>query len=280
MPACVPGNHTLSTADRRPLGRPERYRVSMTQGTPEHMGPHGPIGGPIGGAIGGAYTEGELLPDPLPAEPFGLVGAWLQEATGRAVQPNPNAMTLATVDPDGRPSARVVLCKGLDTAAGVVVFYTNYQSRKGEALAANAYAALVMHWDALDRQVRIEGPVVKSPGAESDAYFRTRRWESRLGAHASEQSRPIESRGALLERVALKAVELGLDMTAIVDRGGEGLEIPRPAHWGGYRVGAARVELWCGGVGRVHDRARWERSIEPQGEGFRAGAWSSTRLQP
>lgn len=230
--------------------------------------------------VASTYDEGELLPDPLPASPMGLLRAWLEEATEKGVQPNPNAMTLATVDPDGRPSARVVLCKDLREAEGVIVFYTNYQSRKGRALAANPQASLVMHWDDLDRQARIDGPVVKSPPAESDAYFASRRWESRLGAWASEQSEPIESREALLEKVAMKAMELGLDLESIVDREGRDLVIPRPPFWGGYRVIASRVELWCGGIGRVHDRAGWSRDVAVSASGFEAGAWSTTRLQP
>ncbi|MEM1184822.1 MAG: pyridoxamine 5'-phosphate oxidase [Planctomycetota bacterium] len=217
--------------------------------------------------------EGELLPDPLPAEPFTLFRAWFDGALDAKRQPNPNAMTLATVDADGRPSARIVLCKGIDEATGSVVFYTNYQSRKGRALDANPYATLVFHWDYADRQVRIEGRVEKATAHESDAYFQSRRWESRLGAWASEQSEPIASREDLLAQVTEKALDLELDMSAIVDGGGEGLEIPRPAHWGGYRVVAERVELWCGGTGRVHDRAEWRRASE-------SGPWATTRLQP
>ena len=226
-----------------------------------------------------AYSS-EMLPDPLPGEPFGLFGAWFDEAREREIQPNPNAMTLATVDPDGRPSARIVLCKAIHPDPGRVVFYTNYNGRKGRALEANPYASLVFHWDPLDRQVRIQGPVTRSPAEESDAYFRSRRWESRLGAWASDQSEPIESREALLEQVAERAIELGIDMTKVVDGGGENLEIPRPAHWGGYRVWAERVELWCAGTGRVHDRAEWTRELTLADDGFTADPWSATRLQP
>lgn len=233
-----------------------------------------------GEAVASAYERGELLPEPLPAEPFGLVGAWFDEAQSRGDQPNPNAMTLATVDADGRPSARIVLCKGMDRAAGYIVFYTNYESRKGRALAANARASLIFHWDHADRQVRVEGPVVRSPAAESDGYFRSRRWESRIGAWASRQSEPIESRDALLAQVAERVMELGVDLSLIVDGQGEKIEVPRPPHWGGFRVWAERVELWCGGVGRVHDRAEWRRELRASGEGFVAGSWRSTRLQP
>jgi pyridoxamine 5'-phosphate oxidase len=228
-----------------------------------------------------AFDHEEMLPDPLPAEPFALVRAWFDEAHARSVQPNPNAMTLATVDADGRPSARIVLCKALHPETGVVVFYTNYESRKGRALEANPRAALIMHWDALDRQIRIEGPVTRSPAEESDAYYNSRRWESRLGAWASKQSRPIESRDALMEQVAMQAMELGLDMTDIVDNEGKNLQIPRPPHWGGFRVWAERVELWCGGTGRVHDRAQWTRTLAERADGDApSGDWTCTRLQP
>lgn len=228
----------------------------------------------------GAYDEGEMLPEPLPADPFGTLTRWFDEAQAAKNQPNPNAMTLATADADGRLSARVVLCKAIHPDPGRLVFYTNYTSRKGMALEANPRAAIVMHWDHADRQVRVEGPVTRSPAEESDAYFASRRWESRLGAWASDQSKPIASREALLEQVAEKAIELGVDLSKIVDGRGDELEIPRPPHWGGFRLWAERVELWCGGTGRVHDRAVWARELAADGDGFACGAWSATRLQP
>jgi pyridoxamine 5'-phosphate oxidase len=227
------------------------------------------------------YAIEETLPDELPTDPFSVVRRWFDEAHARKVQPNPNAMTLATVGPDGWPAARVVLCKGMNAELGYVVFYTNYRGRKGRDLEAAPRAAIVMHWDALDRQVRIEGPVVKSPAAESDAYFATRALESRIGAWASDQSEPIASREALLEKVASTMSTLGVPLSAVVDRGSaESLVIPRPPHWGGFRVWARSVELWLGGTGRVHDRARWTRDLTPAGDSFTAGAWRSTRLQP
>ena len=226
------------------------------------------------------FTEGESLLDPLPSEPFSLLKTWFDDAAARKVQPNPNAMTLATADADGAPSARIVLCKKLEADHGAVVFYTNYESRKGRELAENPRAAIVMHWDALDRQVRVTGPVVRVAAEESDAYFASRAWEKRLGAWSSDQSRPIESREALLAKVAERAMELDLDLTKIVDHGGEGLEIPRPPHWGEFRIWAASVELWCGGVGRVHDRAVWTCDLAISGDVVSPGDWSATRLQP
>lgn len=231
-------------------------------------------------AFAHAYSEGELLPDPLPTDPMPLLKAWLDEAVTRDEQPNPNAMTLATADTEGRPSARIVLCKDLRPDPGIVVFYTNYQGRKGRELEANPRGSLVFHWDHTDRQARVEGPVVRAPDAESDAYFKTRRWESRLGAWTSDQSEPIGSRDELIAKAGEKAMDLGLDITEILEGDPETLEIPRPPHWGGYHVRAERVELWCGGVGRVHDRAEWRRELTTTGETFTASPWSSTRLQP
>ncbi|HZW08387.1 MAG TPA: pyridoxamine 5'-phosphate oxidase [Phycisphaerales bacterium] len=219
-----------------------------------------------------SFESSPTLPDPLPAEPFSLFRAWFEEAAALGATPNPNAMTLATIDPDGRPSARIVLCKGIDAPTGCLVFFTNYESRKGRALDANPRAATVFHWDHAERQARIEGAVQRSSPGESDAYFASRPWESRLGAWASDQSRPIASREALLRQAADKVLELGIDLGAAVR--GDPVEIPRPPHWGGYRLIADRVELWVGGAGRLHDRACWER---PPGG---TGPWRGTRLQP
>ena len=144
----------------------------------------------------------EHLPDPLPAEPLELAARWLAEATAGKVQPNPNAMVLATVDAAGQPSARVVLCKQLEPVPGSLTFYTNYESRKGRELQQQPRAAVVMHWDALHRQVRVEGRITRVSADESDNYFATRNWQSRLGAWASQQSQPIASRAELLRKVA------------------------------------------------------------------------------
>jgi len=224
----------------------------------------------------------ELLPDPLPGDPLRVVAAWLADAWKAGLQPNANAMVLATASRDGKPDARVVLCKDIAPDPGFIVFYTNYNSSKGRELRENPRAAAVMHWDALHRQVRIEGPISLSPAADSDAYFASRAWESRVGAWASAQSEPIGSRAALLEAVAATARRLGVPTPGSVGVAeNPKLMIPRPPFWGGYRLWADSVELWVEGAARIHDRARWTRTLTAKGaEVFEAGPWSATRLQP
>jgi pyridoxamine 5'-phosphate oxidase len=222
----------------------------------------------------------EHLPDPLPAEPLEVAASWLAEATRRKVQPNPNAMVLATADASGQPSARLVLCKQISPEPGFLTFYTNYRSRKGRELTDNPQAAIVMYWDALHRQVRVEGRIVQVEAAESDAYFASRNWQSRLGAWASEQSQPIGSRTELLGKVAKAALRLALPVPADEQQQDPGLHIARPPHWGGYRLWATAVELWVEGSARIHDRARWQRTLTSRAGGFDAGPWSVSRLQP
>jgi pyridoxamine 5'-phosphate oxidase len=226
-------------------------------------------------------TDRQLLPDPLPIEPMTTAAAWLAEAWQRRMQPNPDAMVLATVDSRGQPAARVVLCKQIVADPGYLLFYTNYGSRKGREIATNPRGAAVMHWDQLHRQLRIEGPIVKALSAESDAYFATRAWQSRVGAWASEQSEPVAARPLLLEAVRKAAARLGTPDVLSPSPPGTDVAVPRPPHWGGYRLWAQTVELWVEGEYRIHDRARWTRSLTPAGEHeFRASAWMATRLQP
>src|SRR6202041_1738694 len=152
----------------------------------------------------------ETLPDPLPANPLELAAQWLSQAQRDAAQPNPNSMVLATVDSRGYPSARVVLCKEIAAQQGFILFYTNYRSRKGSELATNPRAAVVFHWDHLHRQVRAEGEGAVLSAAENDPYFRPRGWEKQLGAWASQQSQPVESRKALGAAVAQEARRFGI----------------------------------------------------------------------
>ena len=219
----------------------------------------------------------EVLPEPLPAEPLSIAQAWLAQAWSARQQPNPNAMVLATTTRDGHPSARVVLCKDIQPVPGFVVFYTNYDSRKGQELAANGRAAVVMHWDHMHRQVRVEGRVVKAPDADSDAYFASRALASRIGAWASKQSQPVASRAELLSVVDATAKRLGVSERSA----GKDVPVPRPPHWGGFRLWADAVELWVEGDARIHDRARWTRTLTARDDGqFDAGPWNATRLQP
>lgn len=216
-----------------------------------------------------------FLPEPLPEQPLGLLEAWFREARQRAVQPNPDAMVLATVGADGSPAARVVLCKHIDSQLGYLAFFTNYHSRKGQELAGRPRAAAVLHWDVMHRQVRVEGAVVKSPGTESDQYFASRALNSRIGAWASDQSRPLASRTDLAAKVADAAIRFGVSAATTE------AAVPRPSHWGGYRLWIERLELWVEGPGRVHDRAVWSRTLTASSpDSFSAGTWSATRLQP
>ena len=227
----------------------------------------------------------ETLPDPLPADPLELASQWLAQARIDAAQPNPDAMVLATADENGQPSARVVLCKDIAPEVGQIVFYTNYQSRKGRELRKNPRAAIVFHWDHRHRQVRAEGHVEPLDDAQNDAYFRTRPWQSRIGAWASRQSEPVASRTDLGESVAAAARRFGIPY------GGPGtqepaevaVDVPRPPFWGGFRLDVEAIELWVEGEFRIHDRARWTRdrgAPSPPTAAAPAPRWTATRLQP
>ena len=205
------------------------------------------------------------LPESLPANPLPLVERWLADAA--AVARVPTAMALATVDPAGRPSVRMVISRGFDTEHGWLVFYTDQSSPKAHALAFHARAAVVFHWEMLERQIRVEGPVVDAPDAQTDAYWRSRPLDARVAAIATDQSRPIASRAALLAKVEAARQEAGDDP-------------PRPARWRGYRIWADTIELWVGQPARVHDRAVWTRSLARADGAFTGGPWRSTRLEP
>jgi pyridoxamine 5'-phosphate oxidase len=202
------------------------------------------------------YGAAGLSEEDLAADPIEQLRAWLDRA--REVYPEEfTSMTLATADREGRPSARVVLLKGMDERG--LVFYTNYDSRKGRELAENPRAALVFYWPAFDRQVRVEGTVERTSREESEAYFLSRPLGSRLGAWASPQSRPIAGREELEGR--LREAE---------ERFGE--EVPLPEGWGGYRVRPETVEFWQGRPSRLHDRLRYSREA--------GGGWRIERLAP
>jgi pyridoxamine 5'-phosphate oxidase len=191
-------------------------------------------------------------------EPFALFGEWFDEARETEVN-DPNAMCLATVDADGLPDARMVLLKGLESRG--FTFYTNSESAKGLELGGAMKAALVFHWKSLRRQVRVRGPVEMVTPEEADAYFASRPRDSRIGAWASKQSRPLESRFALEKAVAREAARFGLG------------EVPRPPHWNGYRVRPVQIEFWQDRPFRLHDRVTFRRDA-PE------GAWRKERLYP
>ena len=203
------------------------------------------------------YMLHGLSEDEVDADPIRQFAVWLDAAIA-ADHPEPTAMTVATATPDGAPSARMTLLKGLDARG--FVFYTNYESRKGQELAANPRAALIFFWVLLERQVRIEGRVERTAPEESDAYFHSRPLGSQIGAAASPQSQPVPDRATLERRFAALEAEYA------------GGEVPRPAHWGGYRVIPETIEFWQGRPSRLHDRLRYTR--QP------GSAWRMERLAP
>ena len=211
-----------------------------------------------------SYERAELSEDASHADPLRQFEQWLSEAIAAEV-PEPNAMTLATVASDLRPSTRVVLIKGFDERG--ITWFTNYESRKGQELAGNPFAALQFHWVELERVVRIEGTVEKISAAESDAYFHSRPLDSRIGAWASPQSQVISGRGVLLASAAKYAAQFLL-------------QPPRPPHWGGYRLKPEQWQFWQGRKSRLHDRLRYCLGSAPGNTGEREPVWIRERLAP
>ena len=203
-----------------------------------------------------SYERAELSESDSHAQPIDQFDKWMKEAIHSEV-PEPNAMTLATVASNLRPSTRVVLIKDYD--AHGIVWYTNYQGRKGQELAGNPFAALQFHWVELERVVRIEGVVEKVSDAESDAYFHTRPLDSRIGAWASPQSQVIAGRGVLVANAARYGAQFML-------------QPPRPPHWGGYRLNPDTWEFWQGRKSRLHDRLRYTKQTDD--------SWLRERLAP
>jgi pyridoxamine 5'-phosphate oxidase len=202
------------------------------------------------------YSREELSEEHVDKDPFVQFGRWMDEAIAAEV-PEPTAMCLSTADTDGRPSSRMVLLKGFDSDG--FVFYTNYNSHKGRELAENPYAAITFFWPELERQIRITGRTSKVSAEESDEYFKSRPYTSRLGAWASDQSQPIESKMIVMTKAAKLAIKYATG------------NVPRPEHWGGYRVVPDLIEFWQGRPSRLHDRICYELSD---------GSWRISRLSP
>jgi pyridoxamine 5'-phosphate oxidase len=196
-------------------------------------------------------------------DPFAIAAAWLTEAARQEIN-DPEAIALATVDPDGLPNARMVLLKEIEPvtapSGGAFVFYTNYGSAKGREIAASGKAAFVLHWKSLRRQIRVRGLTSREDGPQADDYFASRSLKSRLGAWASEQSAPLSSRLALMAEVARVTAR-------------QGPNPPRPPHWGGIRITPLEIEFWADGAFRLHDRFQWRRATP-------AEEWTITRLNP
>ena len=201
------------------------------------------------------YARASLGPDDCLPDPLAQFNRWLDEAIAAKVN-EPTAMNVATVE-NGRPSARMVLLKGIES--GAFVFYTNYESRKGQQMASNPFVALTLFWPELERQVRVEGEVSKVAPDVSDAYFASRPYQSRVGAWASEQSRPLDGTATLVARAARYAAKY---VTGV----------PRPPHWGGYAVKPHRIEFWQGRPSRLHDRVVYMLDD--------SGTWQRQRLYP
>lgn len=209
-------------------------------------------------------------------DPFALARSWLEEAA--RTEPNDaNAIALATVDAAGLPDCRMVLLKEIEGAGtdGAFVFYTNYESAKGTEIEATGVAAFVMHWKSLRRQIRVRGLVSRVEAEQADIYYNSRALQARIGAWASRQSRPLESRAALMAEVARQGINHGLSPR-------------RPPHWGGYRIRPVEIEFWADGAFRLHDRFRWSRQdylsenrakLEKTGE-VTQSLWVVTRLSP
>ncbi|CTQ50780.1 pyridoxamine 5'-phosphate oxidase [Jannaschia donghaensis] len=193
-------------------------------------------------------------------DPVAIAARWLEEATASEPE-DPNAIAIATVDTDGMPNVRMVLLKEIEVGEGAFVFYTNFEGQKGQELAATPKAAFVMHWKSLRRQVRVRGHVERVSDAQADAYYASRSLQSRLGAWASDQSRPLDSRAALMAKVAKVTATKG--------------PLPsRPPHWGGFRIRPVEIELWADGAFRLHDRFRFTPAADT------SGGWTATRLNP
>jgi pyridoxamine 5'-phosphate oxidase len=213
-------------------------------------------------AIGKALASRDI-PDPPPVDPMPLFKSWYDDARESKRYDDFDAMTLATATRDGMPSARMVLCRVITLDPPSVMFFTNYNSRKGRELIDNPHAAAVFHWPHATRQVRLEGDIERATDAESDAYFNSRPLISRVGSSVSQQSQPLASRAEMIAAATRAAAGAAIG------------RLERPQHWGGFRLHIRRIELWCSGNGRMHDRFVWTRTSSAG-----PATWAVQRLWP
>jgi len=220
----------------------------------------------------------KILSQSMTENPLLLLQSWLNEAIKLDLQPNPDTMVIATSNPQGIPNLRMVLCKEINTEEGYVVFYTNYNSVKSLEIKENPKCSALFHWDKLGYQIRIRGEILQSPDEENDAYFASRHLGSQVGAWASNQSNPVEDREALDDQFKKILDRFNLTSESITRNE---QKIPRPPHWGGYRLWIEEIEFWLNQKDRLHDRLHFRRALAISNEGIETEKkWTVKRLQP
>ena len=220
----------------------------------------------------------KMLSQSMTQNPLLLLQSWLNEAMELDLQPNPDSMAIATSNSQGLPNVRMVLCKEINTEEGYVVFYTNYNSVKSMEIKENPKCSALFHWDKLGYQIRIRGEILQSTDKENDAYFASRHLGSQVGAWASNQSNPVEDRQALDDQFRKILDRFNLTSESITRNE---QKIPRPPHWGGYRMWIEEIEFWLNQKDRLHDRLHFRRALTISNEGIEAEKnWTVKRLQP
>ena len=219
-----------------------------------------------------------MLSRSMTKNPLLLLQSWLNEAIESDLQPNPDTMAIATADSEGVPNVRMVLCKEINAKKGYVVFYTNYNSVKSIEIKENPKSSALFHWDKLGYQIRIRGEILQSPDEENDTYFASRHLGSQVGAWASNQSNPVEDRQALDDQFRKILDRFNLTSESITRNE---QKIPRPPHWGGYRLWIEEIEFWLNQKDRLHDRLHFRRALTIINEGIETEKnWTVKRLQP
>ena len=220
----------------------------------------------------------KMLSQSMTQNPLLLLQSWFNEAIELDLQPNPDSMAIATTNSQGLPNVRMVLCKEINTEEGYVIFYTNYNSVKSMEIKENPKCSALFHWDKLGYQIRIRGELLQSPDEENDAYFASRHLGSQVGAWASNQSNPIEDKQALDDQFRKILDRFNLTSESITQNE---QKIPRPPHWGGYRLWIEEIEFWLNQEDRLHDRLHFRRALTISNEGIKTEKnWTVKRLQP